>query len=162
MARITQQTRHILQMKVHEAAEAKRKVIAGEYDALGRKIDERIADSSSKALKEIKKELAQFDGTVNDILAKHGLRFGKRYGTSRYCTYDILTREDGHTVLESSAQSRLECDEKDKDKVKHDELKKKLEDIDKAIDKACTDIEFRISLGAKFNEVVELIDNLKF
>lgn len=162
MARITQQTRHVLRMKVHEAVEAKRKVIADEYAALDRKIDERIAERKVKALKEIKNELARFEGTVNGILTKHGLSFGKRHGNSQHCTYDILTREDGRTVLESYAPSYLACDTKDKDKVKHDELKKQLEDIDKAIDKACFDIEFRISLGAKFNEVLDLINNLKF
>lgn len=162
MARITQQTRHVLRMKVHEAAEAKRKVIADEYSALDRRIDERIAESKVKALKEINKELAQFESTVDNILAKHGLKFGKRYSNSQHCVYSLLDYKDGRTTIESCASSYLVCDGMDKDKVRHDELKQKLEDIDKAIDKACFDIEFRISLGAKFNEVLDLINNLKF
>lgn len=162
MARITHQVRKILRAKIYEVAEAKRKAIADEFSVIDRKIDERLASSKAKALKEVEKELSKLESTVDDILAKHGLKFGKGYRNNRYCICNIINCEDGRTVLESSAPSYIVCDEKDKDKVKYDELKKKLNDIDEAIERACNDVEFRISLGAKFNEVVEIISGLKF
>lgn len=163
MAKITNGTRELLYKKVLEKSQDKRDALAGELQKLSDSLDAETEKMKAKAVALITEEFEKFDARVAQILKSHGLKFSKKYNYD-YTVEGIITEDSGKAHIKERTPNFLEAVHNPKDlAVKRlDHLRADLAELDDKRKKACEDIELRVALGAKFDEVVELINNLQF
>lgn len=164
MARITEATRGLLRKKILEKSQDKRDALAGEIEKLSNSLDAEADKMKAKAVALIKEEFDNFDKNVARILKNHGLKFGHNYSSYTYTVENLISSSGGEACIKGDAAERLEAvrDKSDRAVKRLDNLRADLEELDAKRSKACEDIELRVALGAKFDEVVELINNLQF
>ena len=165
MARITEATRELLRKKILEKSQDKRDALAGEIQKLSECLDAETQKVRVKAIARIKEEFDNFNKNVANILRSHGLKFGVSYSTCPYSVESIIgSRNDGEAYIMSDSADKLVRvkDSKDPAVRRLDNLRDDLKELDDKRKRACEDIELRVALGAKFDEVVELINNLQF
>lgn len=163
MARITEATRELLRKKILEKSQDKRDALAGEIKKLSDSLDAEADKMKAKAVARIKEEFDNFNKNVAHILRCHGLKWRRQYSYD-YTVEDIIGDNMGVAYIENDAGEKIERvkDSKDPAVKRLDNLRADLEELDGKRRKACEDIELRVALGAKFDEVVELINNLQF
>ena len=163
MARITEATRELLRKKILEKSQDKRDALAGEIQKLSDCLDAEADKMKAKAIARIKEEFDNFNKNVASILKNHGLKWRRQYSYD-YTVEDIIGDNCGVAYIKDNAGDMMEGvkDEKDREVKRLDNLRADLEELDGKRRKACEDIELRVALGAKFDEVVELINNLQF
>lgn len=164
MARITEATRELLRKKILEKSQDKRDALAGEIQKLSDCLDAEAEKMKAKAVALIKEEFWNFNKNVQDILKNHGLKWKRNYSSYDYSVEDIIGDSCGNVYIKDNAGDMMKGvkDEKDRAVKRLDNLRADLEELDGKRRKACEDIELRVALGAKFDEVVELINNLQF
>lgn len=164
MARITEATRELLRKKILEKSQDKRDALAGEIQKLSDSLCVEGDKMKVKAVARIKEEFDNFNKNVANILKNHGLKFGNNYSSYSYTVENLIGSSGGEARIKGDAADRLERvkDSKDPAVKRLDNLRADLEELDGKRRKACEDIELRVALGAKFDEVVELINNLQF
>jgi len=164
MARITEATRELLRKKILEKSQDKRDALAVEIEKLSNCLDAEADKMKAKAVALIKEEFDNFDKNVARILKNHGLKFGLNYSSYSYTVENLISSSGGEACIKGDAAERLEAvrDKSDRAVKRLDNLRADLEELDAKRSKACEDIELRVALGAKFDEVVELINNLQF
>lgn len=163
MARITEATRELLRKKILEKSQDKRDALAGEIQKLSYCLDAETGKMKAKAIARIKEEFDTFNENVANILKGYGLKWHRQYSYD-YTVADIIGDSCGKAHIKDSINGMFEGikDEKDRAVKRLDNLRADLEELDAKRRKACEDIELRVALGAKFDEVVELINNLQF
>ena len=163
MARITEATRELLRQKILEKSQDKRDALFGEIKKLADCINAESDKIKAKAIDRIKKEFDTFNKNVASILKGYGLKWRFQYSYD-YTVNDIIAESRGKAYIKSDAGKMFERinDGKDAAANRLDNLRIDLEELDRKRSKACDDIELRVALGAKFDEVVELINNLQF
>ena len=163
MARITEATRGLLRQKILEKSQDKRDALVGEIEKLADCIDAESDKIKAKAIDRIKKEFDTFNKNVASILKGYGLKWRLQYSYD-YTVKDIIAVSSGKAYIKSDAGGMFERinDGKDAASNRLDNLRIDLKELDRKRSKACDDIELRVALGAKFDEVVELINNLQF
>lgn len=163
MARITEATRELLRKKILEKSQDKRDALAGEIQKLSDCLDAEADKMKAKAIARIEEEFDTFNKNVANILKNHGLKWRRQYSCD-YTVADIIGDSCGKAYIKDDISGTLEKikDEKDRAVKRLDNLRIDLEELDGKRRKACEDIELRVALGAKFDEVVELINNLQF
>lgn len=163
MARITEATRELLRKKILEKSQDKRDALAGEIQKLSDCLDAEADKMKAKAITRIKEEFDTFNENVAHILRCHGLKWRRPYSYD-YTVEDIIGDNMGVAYIENDAGEKIERvkDSKDPAVKRLDNLRADLKELDDKRKKACEDIELRVALGAKFDEVVELINNLQF
>lgn len=163
MARITEATRELLRKKILEKSQDKRDALAGEIQKLSDCLDAEADKMKAKAIARIEEEFDTFNKNVANILKNHGLKWRRRYSYD-YTVADIIGDSCGKAYIKDDISGTLEKikDEKDRAVKRLDNLRIDLEELNGKRRKACEDIELRVALGAKFDEVVELINNLQF
>lgn len=166
MARITEATRELLRKKILEKSQDKRDALAGEIKKLSESLDAEDARYKARAVALIKREFEVFEANVKRIMEDHRLKFTK---SSCYADYPqsveaIIGENRGEAFIRNDAGDKMGRikDSKDPAVKRLDKLRANLEELDAKRKKACEDIELRVALGAKFDEVVELINNLQF
>ncbi len=164
MARITEATRELLRKKILEKSQDKRDALAGEIVKLSDCLDAEERKMAAKAVALIEEEFDHFNKNVASILKNHGLRFGNNYSSYSYTVEHLIDSKGDKAFIKSDAADRLTGlrDKGDRAVKRLENLRKDLEELDGKRRKACEDIELRVALGAKFDEVVELINNLQF
>ena len=166
MARITEATRELLRKKILEKSQDKRDALAGEIQKLSDCLDAEAERYKARAVTLIKREFETFAANVTRIMENHGLKFKKSSCYSDYTQSieDIIGDNRGVAFINDDAGDKMERvrDGKDRAVKRLDNLRADLEELDGKRRKACEDIELRVALGAKFDEVVELINNLQF
>lgn len=164
MARITEATRELLRKKILEKSQDKRDALAGEIQKLSDCLDAEADKMKAKAVALIKEEFDTFNENVAHILKSHGLKFANRYSTVPYTVDNLIESNSGRAFIKRCAADVLVAthDSGDRAVKRLDNLRADLEELDGKRRKACDDIELRVALGAKFDEVVELINNLQF
>lgn len=164
MARITEATRELLRKKILEKSQDKRDALAGEIEKLSDCLDVEADKMKAKAIAHIKEEFDTFNENVANILKNHGLKWGKYYYSCAYTVADIIGDSCGKAYIKDDIKGMFERVKDDKDRAvkRLDNLRIDLKELDAKRCKACEDIELRVALGAKFDEVVELINNLQF
>lgn len=163
MARITEATRELLRKKILEKSQEKRDALAGEIQKLSDSLDAETDKIKVKAIARIKEEFDNFNKNVAKILMSHGLKWQHQYSYPD-TVEDIIGSNRGEAYIKDDADGRMERakDGKDPAVKRLDNLRADLKELDGKRRKACEDIELRVALGAKFDEVVELINNLQF
>lgn len=163
MARITEATRELLRKKILEKSQDKRDALAGEIQKLSDCLDAETGKMKAKAIARIKEEFDTFNENVAHILKGYGLKWHRQYSYD-YTVADIIGDSCGKAYIKDCISGMFEGikDEKDRAVKRLDNLRADLEELDAKRRKACEDIELRVALGAKFDEVVELINNLQF
>ena len=163
MARITGAIRELLRKKILEKSQEKHDAITWELQKLSKCLDAESQKMVAKAVALITEEFENFNKNVACILKNHGLKFKKNY-SYEYTVEDIITVDCGKAHINERAAKYIEAvpDTKDRAVMRVNNLRKYLEELDAKRQKACEDIELRVALGAKFDEVVELINNLQF
>ena len=169
MAIITEATRELLRQKILEKSQDKRDALVGEIKKLADCIDAEADKMKAKAIDSIKKEFDTFNKNVASILKGCGLKWRLKYSYD-YTVNDIIDESCGKAYIKSNAGAMFERinDGKDAAANRLDNLRidieelDRLEELDRKRKKACDDIELRVALGAKFDEVMELINNLQF
>lgn len=165
MARITNATRNLLRAKVLEKSKEKRDALTCEIQKLSGSLDAETAKMKAKALTLIKAEFGKFDAKVEQILANHGLKFKPQaYSSYTYTVSSIINDCKGRAYICDSADDKIEPLELKGDRAvtRLENLRADLKELDAKRGKACDDIELRIALGARFDEVVDAINNLQF
>ena len=164
MARITEATRELLRKKILEKSHDKRDALAGEIQKLSDCLYAETDKMKAKAIARIEEEFNNFNKNVASILKNHGLKWKRNYSSYNYSVEDIIGDSCGKAYIKDSISGMFEGikDEKDRAVKRLDNLRADLEELDGKRQKACEDIELRVALGAKFDEVVELINNLQF
>lgn len=165
MARITEATRELLRKKILEKSQDKRDALAGEIQKLSDCLDAEADKMKVKAIARIKEEFDAFNENVANILKGYGLKWRRQcYSDYDYAVDDIIGNIRGEAYIQKDAGEKIERvkDGKDRAVKRLDNLRKDLKELDDKRKKACEDIELRVALGAKFDEVVELINNLQF
>lgn len=163
MARITEATRELLRKKILEKSQDKRDALAGEIQKLSDCLDAEADKMKAKAIARIKEEFDTFNENVANILKGYGLKWRRQYSYD-YTVEDIIGDSYGVAYIKDDIRGMFERIKDDKDRAvkRLDNLRADLEELDGKRRKACEDIELRVALGAKFDEVVELINNLQF
>lgn len=163
MARITEVTRELLRKKILEKSQEKHDAMAVELQKLSECLDAESQKMAAKAVALITDEFENFNKNVARILKKHGLKFKKNY-SREYTVNDIIIVDYGKAHINERAAQYIEAvpDTKDRAVIRVNNLRKDLEELDAKRQKACEDIELLVALGAKFDEVMELINNLQF
>lgn len=163
MARITEATRELLYKKILEKSQDKRDALAGEFEKLSYSLDAEANKMKAKAIARIKEEFDNFNTNVAKILMSHGLKWRRQYSYD-YTVADIIGDSCGKAYIKNDINGTFERikDSKDPAVKRLDNLRADLKELDAKRCKACEDIELRVALGAKFDEVVELINNLQF
>ena len=163
MARITEATRELLRKKILEKSQDKRDALAGEIEKLSNCLDAEADKMKAKAIARIEEEFNAFNKNVADILKGYGLKWRRQYSYD-YTVEDIIGGSCGKAYIKNDINGTFERvkDGKDPAVKRLDNLRADLEELDGKRRKACEDIELRVALGAKFDEVVELINNLQF
>ena len=163
MARITEATRGLLRQKILEKSQDRRDALVGEIKKLADSIDAETDKMKAKAIDRIEKEFNTFNENVASILKGYGLKWRLQYSYD-YTVNDIIAESRGKAYIKSDAGEMFERinDGKDAAANRLDNLRIDLKELDRKRSKACDDIELRVALGAKFDEVVELINNLQF
>lgn len=164
MARITEATRELLRKKILEKSQDKRDALAGEITELSNSLYAEAEKMKVKAVALIKEEFDAFNKNVAHILKNHGLKFSHDYSSYSYTVVNLFSSRRGEACIIGDAADKLEGvhDKNDRAVKRLDNLRADLEELDGKRRKACEDIELRVALGAKFDEVVELINNLQF
>ena len=163
MARITEATRELLRKKILEKSQNKRNVLAGEVKVLSDSLDAETNRYKARAINLIEKEFEFFNAKVTRIMENHGLQWRHQYSYPD-TVEDIIGSSCGKAYIKDDAGGYMERakDGKDEAVKRLDKARADLEELDGKRRKACEDIELRVALGAKFDEVVELINNLQF
>lgn len=166
MAGITNATRGLLRAKVLEKSKEKRDALTYEIQELSDSLDAETAKVKAKALALIKAEFEKFDEKVERILANHGLKFKPSPYNPSY-TYTVTSIIDdckGRAYICDDADDKLAPMERKGDRAvtQLENLRADLKELDAKRSKACDDIELKVALGARFDEVVDAIDNLQF
>lgn len=163
MARITEATRELLRKKILEKSQDKRDALAGEIEKLSNCLDAEADKTKAKAIARIKEEFNAFNRNVADVLKGYGLKWRRQYSYD-YTVADIIGDSCGKAYIKDAINGMFERVKDDRDAVvkRLGNLRADLEELDGKRRKACEDIELRVALGAKFDEVVELINNLQF
>ena len=165
MARITEATRELLRKKILEKSQDKRDALAGEIQKLSNCLDAEAEKMKAKAVALIKEEFDTFNENVAHILKGYGLKWRRQsYYDYDYSVDDIIGSVRGGSYIQKDAGEKMERVEDSKDRAvkRLDNLRADLKELDDKRKRACDDIELRVALGAKFDEVVELINNLQF
>ena len=164
MARITEATRGLLRTKILEKSQDKRDALAGEIAKLSDCLDAEAKKMKVKAIARIKDEFDNFNKNVADILRSHGLKFANNYSSFSYTVDNLIDSSSGEAYIKKCAADVLEATQDGKDPAykRLANLRADLKELDDKRKRACEDIELRVALGAKFDEVVELINNLQF
>ena len=164
MARITEATRELLRKKILEKSDDKREALAEEIRKLSDCLDAETEKVKAKAVALITEEFDHFNKNVASILKNHGLKWRRNYSSYDYSVEDIICDNKGKAYIKDGAGDRMERinDNKDRAQKRLADLRSDIQELDAKRKKACDDIELRVALGAKFDEVVELINNLQF
>ena len=165
MARITEATRELLRKKILEKSQDKRDALDEEMTKLSDSLDAEDNRYKARAVALIKREFEVFEANVKRIMGDHRLKFKKScYSGYPQTVEDIIGDNRGEAFIKDDAGDKMERikDSKDHAVKRLDRLRADLKELDGKRRKACEDIELRVALGAKFDEVVELINNLQF
>lgn len=156
MARLNNDAREILCRMVNEKAEAKRKQLTDELTKLDDKRSESYEERVKAARKEIELMIPTIKIGIDRILKKNKLGWKKYYSNKDYTFEDIF--DDGELSKDlTSYFSNLES-EPNRRKL----VNLQLEQLDEAVAKAKREILLRAALGMKYDEVVAVVNGLKF
>ena len=156
MARLNNDAREILCRMVNEKAEAKRKQLTDELTKLDDKRSESYEERVKAARKEIELMIPTIKIGIDRILKKNKLGWKKYYSNKDYTFEDIF--DDGELRKDlTSYFSNLES-EPNRRKL----VNLQLEQLDEAVAKAKREILLRAALGMKYDEVVAVVNGLKF
>lgn len=164
MARITEATRGLLRKKILEKSQDKRDALAGEIAKLSDCLDAEAEKMKAKAIALIKEEFDTFNKNVANILKSYGLKFANNYSSYSYTVDNLIDSSSGEAYIKKGYAELLEAvqDSGDRAYKRLANLRADLKELDDKRKRACEDIELRVALGAKFDEVVELINKLQF
>ena len=156
MARLNNDAREILCRMVNDKAEAKRKQLTDELA----KLDDKSSESYEKRVKAARKEIELMIPTIkigiDRILQKNKLGW-KKYYSNKYYTFEEIFN-DGELRKDLTRYfSNLES-ESNRRKLVNQQLKQ----LDEAVAKAKREILLRAALGMKYDEVVAVVNGLKF
>ena len=156
MARLNNDAREILCRMMNDKAEAKRKQLTDELTKLDDKRSESYEERVKAARKEIELMIPTIKIGIDRILQKNKLGWKKYYSNEYYTFEDIF--DDGELKKDlTSYFSNLES-EPNRRKL----VNLRLEQLDEAVAKAKREILLRAALGMKYDEVVAVVNGLKF
>ena len=156
MARLNNDAREILCRMVNDKAEAKRKQLTDELTKLDDKRSESYEERVKAARKEIELMIPTIKIGIDRILQKNKLGW-KKYYSNKYYTFEEIFN-DGELRKDLTRYfSNLES-ESNRRKLVNQQLKQ----LDEAVAKAKREILLRAALGMKYDEVVAVVNGLKF
>ena len=156
MARLNNDAREILCRMVNEKAEAKRKQLTDELKKLDDKRSESYEERVKAARKEIELMIPTIKIGIDRILQKNKLGWKKYYSNKDYTFEEIFY--DGELRKDLTRYfSNLES-ESNRRKLVNQQLKQ----LDEAVAKAKREILLRAALGMKYDEIVAVVNGLKF
>ena len=156
MARLNNDAREILCRMVNDKAEAKRKQLTDELTKLDDKRSESYEERVKAARKEIELMIPTIKIGIDRILQKNKLGWKKYYSNKDYTFEEIF--DDGELRKDLTRYfSNLES-ESNRRKLVNQQLKQ----LDEAVAKAKREILLRAALGMKYDEVVAVVNGLKF
>ena len=156
MARLNNDAREILCRMMNDKAEAKRKQLTDELTKLDDKRSESYEERVKAARKEIELMIPTIKIGIDRILQKNKLGW-KKYYSNKYYTFEEIFN-DGELRKDLTRYfSNLES-ESNRRKLVNQQLKQ----LDEAVAKAKREILLRAALGMKYDEVVAVVNGLKF
>lgn len=156
MARLNNDAREILCRMMNDKAEAKRKQLTDELTKLDDKRSESYEERVKAARKEIELMIPTIKIGIDRILQKNKLGWKKYYSNKDYTFEEIF--DDGELRKDLTRYfSNLES-ESNRRKLVNQQLKQ----LDEAVAKAKREILLRAALGMKYDEVVAVVNGLKF
>ena len=156
MARLNNDAREILCRMMNDKAEAKRKQLTDELTKLDDKRSESYEERVKAARKEIELMIPTIKIGIDRILQKNKLGWKKYYSNKDYTFEEIF--DDGELRKDLTRYfSNLES-EPNRRKLVNLQLKQ----LDEAVAKAKREILLRAALGMKYDEVVAVVNGLKF
>lgn len=157
MARLNKDAREILCKMVTEKAEAKRKQLTDELTAIDNERSKSYEERIKSARHEIELMIPTFSIGIDRILKKHKLG----WKTSMYSGYP-------HTFEDIFIDGKL-CEDLKKyfssmegEPNRRKLVKQQLEQLDAAVSKAKQEIILRSALGAKYEDVVKIVNGFEF
>lgn len=156
MAKIDKRTQHILESMIVDKFKEKRAALSSELDAIKERNSEIVKENKDKCRETIVRAMSKAHDDIVKALKNAGLEMGGRY-------YGI------HLVNMFNSDGELRSDWRDcikpiasKSKsARQQSLEGDLKELDTKCRKAIDELVLRASLGCKYNDVMEFINNLE-
>lgn len=159
MARLNNAMQTILRNMVHEKAHAKRSALCKELSELENKISDDFNDRLSKAKGQIANVIGAASASIDRILKQNNLKYRERYSRLKYNIESLI---DSYGDIISDLSSCIETETGDTETDKRiKEVHEQINMLDDRVSKAQEDIILRAQLGAKYEEVVSMIEKIE-
>lgn len=154
MTKIDKRTQYILENMIVDKFKKKRAALSSELDAIKERNSEIVKENKDKCRETLIRVIKKAQDDIIKALKNAGLEIGGRYYAN-------------HIVCMFNADGELRSDWKDSIRPiaskseRQQHLEEDLEELDTKCRKAIDELVLRASLGCKYNDVMEFLDNLE-